>query len=115
MGGSWSVLLLVEMKVPDVKYLGPRESPHLVRMAQFMFATVPHHPFWRAVLDLSLSRCRQLLDEGIEWSDGDVLFATGPDVVTSVFHERLGSVPGGRAAGAGCQIPRLPAREFVRH
>uniref|UniRef100_A0A6T1N434 MYND-type domain-containing protein n=1 Tax=Alexandrium monilatum TaxID=311494 RepID=A0A6T1N434_9DINO len=104
--GSWSLLLLIEQKVPDAKYLGPRESPHLIRMAQFMFATAPQHDFWRSVLELSLGRCRQRLAEGGEWVDGDVLWATGPDVVTTVFHERFGS---------DSTIEVRLAREFVRH
>uniref|UniRef100_A0A7S1KWD7 MYND-type domain-containing protein n=1 Tax=Alexandrium catenella TaxID=2925 RepID=A0A7S1KWD7_ALECA len=104
--GSWKLLLLMEHKVPDVKYLGPRESPHLLRMAQFMFATAPQHGFWRSVLELSLGRCRERLQEGGEWEDGDVLWATGPDVVTTVFHERFHHDD---------SIEVRAAREFVRH
>lgn len=104
--GSWQLFLLVEHRVPDARYLGPRESPHLTRMAQFMFATVPGHAFWRQVLSLSLRRCRQLLGEGVEWSDSDVLWATGPDVVTSVYHEHFGDDPA---------VDVAVARDFVRH
>lgn len=105
-GGDWKVLLMIEQRVPDARYLGPRESKHLVRMAQFMFATVPRHDFWQCVLQLSLSRCRQLLEAGHEWLDSDVLWATGPDVVTSVFHEKFSGDP---------SIEVKVAREFVRH
>ncbi|CAE8735558.1 unnamed protein product [Polarella glacialis] len=105
-GGSWELLLFEEQRVPHIRHLGPRESPHLVRIAQFMFATVPQHAFWRSVLELSLSRCRQLLTEGIQWKDSDVLWATGPDVVTSVFHEQFHS---------DVSIQVGVARDFVRH
>jgi len=104
--GQWQLLLLVEQKVPDARYLGKREAPHLVRMAQFMFATAPGHPFWNCVLELSLGRCRELLTQGAEWSDSDVLWATGPDVVTTVFHERFNF-------DSSVQV-RL-ARDFARH
>lgn len=104
--GPWQLLLLVEHKVPDARYLGKRESKHLVRMAQFMFATVPRHSFWQSVLELSLHRCHQLLAEGVEWLDTDVLWATGPDVVTTVFHEHFHS---------DASIEVHLAKEFVRH
>jgi len=104
--GSWSVCLFVEQRVPDIRYLGPRESPHCIRIAQFMFATTPQHPFWKAVLDLSLQRCRQLLAEGNEWLDSDVLYATGPDVVTTVYHEQFNTDP---------SLQVCSARDFVRH
>lgn len=86
---EWDVLLAVENVVRSADELGPRESPHLTRIAQHSFATVPHHPFWRAVLTKALSRCRELLRESdATWSDQDVIWAT-VDVVTAIYHERF--------------------------
>jgi len=51
------------------------------RIANYFMASVPGHPFWLETLDLMRSRAELPVREQY-----DVLYTTGPDVVTEVAH-----------------------------
>ena len=79
--------------------LGPREdkSPaRRVRIANYLFGcSCPHHPLlWDAIVE-SARRTYHLLEvervQPASLTDSDVLWATGPDVITSVYHDRSGA------------------------
>ena len=61
--------------------LGPRES-HTHRIYNCMFWSEPGEDFWKECYDLAVARCRTLTT----WGDPDILWASGPDVVTTVYH-----------------------------
>ena len=53
-------------------------------LANYAFGAEPGHPFVRAILDELISRTRALEVEDV--TDLDVLHATGPDAVTTVYY-----------------------------
>ena len=82
--GVW----FTEWILPDVEQLGPREKPILRRVANYAFAVrAPRSPLLKAIITEATARAAQLQREGASWTDGDVLWATGPDVVSTVLHE----------------------------
>lgn len=88
-----------------------------LRIANYMFASAPGHPFWLAVLDEMAARAGRPIR-----SDEDVLESTGPGLLSTVY-ARVGSAhpdivvlphPGGEACAAcGGQSCRFGA--FARH
>lgn len=86
---DWQVLLQVESELMTAKQLGHREKPYLIRIANFFFVAKPKHKFFKMVLNESLNRCKKLFVEGNNWTDSDILWATGPDVVTTIYHEHF--------------------------
>ena len=83
------VVLFTEHDACPTVMLGPRENPaHTKRIYNCMFWSRPNHPIWKRCFDLALERCRALSAEGDRaWSDTDVIWATGPDVITTVWNE----------------------------
>lgn len=78
----------VTERIAKVSQLGPREKPYAKRIAQYAFyLPEPGSPLLLEIIQQSIERVKTLFAEGNPWSDQDVLFATGPDVVTSVLHE----------------------------
>ena len=88
-------LLFTEHDACPTAMLGPRENPaHTKRIYNCMFWSRPNHPIWKRCFDLALERCRALSAEGDStWSDTDVIWATGPDVVTTVWNESFSDDP----------------------
>jgi len=71
-----------------------REKHYLQRIAQYYFSVEPKHPFFEMVLAESLKRVSGLLEEGHEdWADKWVLWSTGPDVITTVYHDNFENDP----------------------
>lgn len=89
------VLLFTEHDACPTVMLGPRENPaHTKRIYNCMFWSRPNHPIWKRCFDLALERCRALSPEGDRtWSDTDVIWATGPDVITTVWNESFADDP----------------------
>lgn len=90
--GDWALCLQVEhtLKQWSGRLSSSREKQYLQRIAQYFFAVEPHHDFFRLVLDESLRRMRQLFQENrTRWDDKTVLWATGPDVFTTIYHEHF--------------------------
>lgn len=69
--------------------LGPKEKPYSNRIAQFaFFASHKKSPLLLEIIKESVSRIKSLFAEkGNQWTDEDVLYATGPDVVTTRLNE----------------------------
>jgi len=53
-----------------------------IRIANYFMASAPHHPFWLEVLELMKQRHKLPIR-----SQYDVLYTTGPDVITEIAHE----------------------------
>lgn len=84
------VLLFTEHDHCDSETMGARENKsYTKRIYNCMFWSVPDHPIWKECVDLAWRRCEILGVEGNEWSDTDVIWATGPDVITTVWTERF--------------------------
>ena len=71
-------------------------------MANYLFGCVrPHHPLlWDAIEECARRLYHLLEIEGLSpenLTDADVLWATGPDVLTSVYHDRHRLDPEGGA------------------
>tara|TARA_B110000483_G_scaffold37470_1_gene46104 strand:- start:365 stop:1333 length:969 start_codon:yes stop_codon:yes gene_type:complete len=87
------VLLFTEHDNCDPKYMGTRENKQYTRrIYNCMFWSVPEHPIWKECAKLARERCESLktLDE---WGNDDVLWASGPDVITTVFMEQFTDDP----------------------
>lgn len=76
-------------KMAPVESLGPREKPYTQRVAQYAFyVSQPRSPLLLEIIKEAFNRVNVLFQErGNAWSDSDVLWATGPDVVTTCIHE----------------------------
>lgn len=76
-------------KITDISNLGIREKPYSHRIAQYaLFIKDKRSPLMLEIIQESTRRVRMLFEETKgKWSDSDVLWATGPDVVTTIIHE----------------------------
>jgi hypothetical protein len=54
-----------------------------------MFWSLPNQTFWKRCFDLAIERFETLLEEDVAWTDDDVLWASGPDVVTTIYNEEF--------------------------
>jgi len=64
------------------------------RIANYAFGTnTKHHPFIKDVIEEVIIRVKTLLTEG-DISDTDVLWASGPDAITTVYHRTRQTYPG---------------------
>lgn len=93
---SPNVLHLFTERVVDASRLGPREkktSERETRVANYLFGCdKPNHPLlWTAIEECARRLYYLLETEKVAASalrDSDVIWATGPDVLTSVYHDR---------------------------
>lgn len=83
--GVW----LTEVDDVDPSFLGPREKHYLPRLAQFaFFVKEAKSELLLEIILKSIERTKELFQElGDDWSDADILWVTGPDLVTTVIHE----------------------------
>jgi len=80
------VLLFTEHDRADPMRMGPRENKaHTHRIYNCMFWSKPNEVFWKQCYDLAMARVDSLKNVEV-WTDIDILWASGPDVVTTVFH-----------------------------
>lgn len=87
------VLLFTEHDNCDPKTMGHRENKlYTRRIYNCMFWSAPNHPIWEECVKLAKDRCGSLKDLE-EWSNEDVLWASGPDVITTVFMEKFANDP----------------------
>ena len=77
--GIWEI-----EKIVNVNQLGPLEKPISKRIANYIIATPPQSMILLEILKESSCRVKSRLEKGGEWSDSDILWATGPDVVTTI-------------------------------
>ncbi len=75
-----------------------------LRVGNFWMASVPGHPFWSDVLDMVKQRSHL----GVQ-NDYDVIYTTGPDVISEVYHQTLNKYDD------VVLVPRRTARRFFRH
>jgi hypothetical protein len=81
------ILLFSEHDNADPNRMGPRENKqHTHRIYNCMFWSEPNEMFWKQCYDLAISRVKSIQHVPL-WTDEDILWATGPDVVTTVFHQ----------------------------
>jgi mannosyltransferase OCH1-like enzyme len=80
-----SPVVLFEEKTVSVHLLGPREKKYGLRIANYAFASVAEHPFMKEVIDECIRRLKTL--KGTP-SDKDILWVCGPDVLTTIYHEK---------------------------
>lgn len=87
------VVLFTEHDNCDPRSMGKRENKQYThRIYNCMFWSVPKHPLWAACAKLARERCESLRSLE-EWGNDDVLWASGPDVITTVFMEQFAEDP----------------------
>jgi hypothetical protein len=87
------VLLFTEHDDCDIRAMGEKENKQYTqRIYNCMFWSVPKHPIWKACIDLAEKRCKNMKKQE-EWSDTDVIWSTGPDVITTVWTEKYKTDP----------------------
>ena len=80
------ILLFAEHDNCNPKFMGKREDKnYTLRIYNCIFWSVPKHSFWTDCINLCLER---LNTPNIEWNDEDVIWATGPDVITTIWHQK---------------------------
>ncbi len=82
--GVW----LTEFVAPHC-YVSPRQEPYGCQIAQYaFFSPEKGNPLLLEIILEAFNRIKILFDEcGNNWTDDDILWATGPVVVTTRFHE----------------------------
>lgn len=89
-----SILLFTEHDKCDVEQMGPMENKEYTqRIYNCMCWSLPNEDFWRQCIDLCKERCTYLLKNKDVWSDVDILWASGPDIITTVYHSKFKSNP----------------------
>lgn len=56
-------------------------TPHRLRIANYMFGAMPHHPFWLDVIKEAITRSGMRIRK-----ETDVIDSTGPALLTDVYH-----------------------------
>lgn len=88
-----SLFLFCEHDNCNPAHMGAREDKkHTRRIFNCIFGSTNKHKnryFWDACIQLCKTRVTLLFAMGdkYEWTDSDVIWATGPDVITTVYHE----------------------------
>lgn len=81
------LILFTEHDNCDPNAMGPLEDKRFThRLYNCMFWSLPGESFWKNCIDLALERCKGLLKKKTDWTDVDILWASGPDIITTVFH-----------------------------
>ena len=89
---------------------------HRLRIANYMFGSAARHPFWLELLEGMLRESQRPLR-----SDNEILEATGPGLLTRVFHrtrDRYPDIvvtPNGGARCPRCRLPRCCFGPFATH
>lgn len=84
------MLLFTEHDNCNPGTMGPMENKAFThRLYNCMFWSLPGETFWKNCIDLALKRCNELLNEKDQWSDVDILWASGPDIITTVYHTKF--------------------------
>lgn len=84
------MLLFTEHDSCDPEAMGPMENKAFThRLYNCMFWSIPGETFWKNCIDLAINRCNELLAKKEEWSDVDILWASGPDIITTVYHTKF--------------------------
>ena len=88
------VYVFEEKTVLDTRMLGRREKKgdkYSLRIANYCFGTdIVRHDFFKKVIEECISRLEILFREGgnmDEWTQHDILWCCGPDVITTLYHE----------------------------
>ena len=83
------VILFVEIPYCPPSHLGPREvKTQSKRIGSCLLWSKKKHDFWSKCLDLCYERIQILFSEGVTtWSDTDILWCTGPDIITTVWYQ----------------------------
>lgn len=89
-----------------------RTNEDLVQVGNYAFGSVPEHPLLNAILDEMVVRTEHVDRKFV--SDSDVLYATGPDLITSViyrdrWYDRDVTILEG---DANLEVPPSPRNEF---
>jgi mannosyltransferase OCH1-like enzyme len=85
---GYTMILFTEHNKCDPLQMGIRENPkHTRRIYNCMFWSEEGNEFWKKCIDLTIKRCKQLIDEEVKLTDKDVLWASGPDIVTTIYNE----------------------------
>lgn len=90
------VYVFEEKIVMDTRMLGPREKKtdmYKLRIANYCFGTtIKKHEFFKEVIEECILRLEKLLQEygnrDDEWTQHDILWCCGPDVITTLYHEK---------------------------
>jgi len=75
-----------------------------LRVASYFMASVPGHPFWLEIMGLMKQRCHLPVR-----NEYDVIYTTGPDVVTEVAHRAV------QCYSDVVIVPRRVIKGFITH
>jgi mannosyltransferase OCH1-like enzyme len=95
-------------------HMGIRENKaHTRRIFNCIFGSTNkenNRLFWDKCISLCKIRSRVLLNIGpqYEWTDSDVIWATGPDVITTVYHELKDDL-------TMCVVSRKESDDYFQH
>ena len=84
------VILFLEHDYYPPQYLGERENKdYIQRVYNCIFWSKPNHPFFHDCIELCRQRVEILFKEkNSDWTDMEVLWATGPDVTTTIWNSK---------------------------
>ena len=83
-----NIILFTEHDNCNPMYMGKRENKNYThRIYNCMFWSKEKNKFWKECIDLTIERCKMLIAENSEITDEDVIWVSGPDVITTVYNE----------------------------
>jgi hypothetical protein len=84
------MVLFTEIDNCNPLYMGSRENKNYTqRIYNCVVWALPGETFWKDCVELAIERCNTLVNENVtEFSDTDILWATGPDVVSTIYHSK---------------------------
>lgn len=84
---KYSLVLAIEKVITEEQRVRLQLS-ETVRIANYMFGSVPEHPFWLSVILESLNFCHFPVT-----SENDILESTGPGLLSNYFGRHSGNFP----------------------
>ncbi len=83
-----NIILFTEHDDCNPMYMGKRENKNYRhRIYNCMFWSREKNEFWKECIDLTIKRCKMLIAENSEITDEDVIWVSGPDVITTVYNQ----------------------------
>jgi len=84
-----NIILFTEHDSCNPMYMGQREDKNYThRIYNCMFWSKENETFWKECIDLTIERCKMLISENTEITDDDVIWVSGPDVITTVYNKK---------------------------
>ncbi|MEO5582533.1 MAG: glycosyltransferase [Saprospiraceae bacterium] len=81
-------LVLGEEKTVNETVRQKLQMEHALRIANFMFGSIPQHPFWLDMIETAIERSQRTV-----LTESDIMVSTGPGLISDVYHNKKHQYP----------------------